>query len=180
MKNKKTERDEKIILARKIKRLIEEGVDGEANAAAAALERFLKSTGLTMDDIAEIPMQEYGIATTKDNYKFARQVIASVIGQPKLRGRSFRGRTIYFKSTYSEWVEIKDRINHFWDSYQAELKVFYDAFVQKNKLYANPDLDDEKEDKKTMTREEKARLMRMMQMMEGIETDTYYKKLTNK
>lgn len=173
------ERELKITFARKIKRLADEGVEGEWDNAKAALSRYLQKEGLTMQDIADIPMQKYGIVTTKENIKFVRQVIASVIGQPNVRGRWMQGRTLMFKSTYPEYIEIKDRVKHFLKSYNDELEIFYSAFIQKNHLYANPDLaDDKEEDNKPLTPEEKKRLWKTMQMMEGITTETYYKKIS--
>lgn len=175
MKQKAT--DSQIIFARKIKELVERGDPGEKEAAERALEKYLQKNDLTMEDIAEVPMQEYGIVSTKENAKFIRQVIASVIGQPSVRGRWKRGRTIYFKSTYAEYVEINDRVNHFLKSYLEEQEIFYSAFIQKNHLYANPDLDDEEEERKPMTPEEKARIWKILQMVGAIETPNYYKKL---
>src|SRR5579872_1981337 len=119
------DKESRILFARKIKRLADEGVEGERDNAIAALARYLEKNGLTMQDIADVPMQDYGIVTTKENIKFIRQVIASVIGQPKIRGRWMRGRTMYFRSTYPEYVEIKDRVAHFLKSYQDELEIFY-------------------------------------------------------
>lgn len=176
MAKKDTERDKQILFARKIKRLADEGDPGERENAKSALERYLLKKGLSAEDILDVPMQEYSVVITKETEKLMKQVIASVIGQPAVRGRYKRGRTVFFKSTYAEYIEIKDRFAHFWVAYQNELELFYSAFVQKNHIYANPDLDDNKEDE-AMTPEEKARIWKILQMMEGLTPETYFKKL---
>lgn len=120
--------------ARKLKALAERGVAGEAAAAAALYETFVKKWRIAPDELERDPVAVYCFPCTREQFRFAAQVWASIMG-----GRNHLylkdGRNFCMECTESQYVTIRDRFTHYWALYQREREVFYNAFIQANKLY---------------------------------------------
>ncbi len=169
-------KDQAIDLCRKINELVKRGVDGEKLSAKARLKTMMDKYGIEAHDIEGEKIVESSLICTEEERLFAMQVIASVLGKG-FRGGKYRKR-YYFNAPESKIAEIQDRWNHYRNLWEKEKEVFYSAFVQKHRLYAKATGENKDNDSKPLTPEEKAKLLRMFQMMEGMEYSDYKKKLT--
>jgi hypothetical protein len=167
-----------IDLAKKIKALAEQGIGGEKENAAEQLKRLLKKYNLTMEDIEGEKTHERWFAyKSVDQRKFISQVIASVIGGKRPRYSIKSLKEIGTDLTDAEFIEISEKIPFYWNHYQSELKTFYSAFIQVNKLYAKPDESDTDKEEKELSDEELEENKKLFQMMRGLNAKSLTKKL---
>lgn len=175
--------NEKLIeLAKKLKALADRGVGGEKENATAMLERLMKKHGISLADIEGDQIRSHELKYSGKDKQFCRQVISSVLGS--LRGKVFeykssysRAKVLIIECTEAEFLLIDAKIDFYWKAYQEELEVFYSAFIQKNALWRKQD-ENEKEEKQPLSPEEKAKLLRMVQLMEGINSHVMNPMLT--
>lgn len=173
--------DEKILsLLKKLDALAKRGVDGERENAAERLKFLMDKYQITAEQIEGEVYTDRKIYVTNEQRTFAAQVIASVVGDRDVFAYKHEARkkkrALVVSVTDFEFIEIQQRIDFYWEKYQDEMKIFYSAFIQKNKLYRKPS-DDEPETEKELTPEERARLFRMRQMMNGMEQHTMQKQI---
>lgn len=179
--------DKIIELAKKLKALADRGVGGEKENAIEKLERVMQKHGITIDDINGRLKKDFDFHLRKEiTFDFVNQVVASVLGSRKEYGHSL---SVYkyiqkrgFKSYQIERVEpdlfseIIIKIDLFWDDYKEQQEIFYEAYIQKNRLYRKPS---EKEDEvaEELTPEEREKLFKMSNMMQGIDRVKFQKRL---
>ncbi len=184
-----------IELAQKLLALAYKGKCGEKTNAQALLNKYLEKHGLTLADIDSEKINEYYIDLGKDNEKrkFFCQIVSSVGGdeidmfaiselgiralnlkrfradiqRPKLRIKSI---VMQYNCTTAERAEILSSFEFYWDEYQRQKKIFYSAFIHKQRLYMNPYRmkDVEEKEQRKLTREDQETL----RMAEGIERKT--------
>jgi len=175
-----------IELAKKLKTLADRGVDGEKENAITMLQNLMVKHGLSMADIEgeKRTWRRFKVLAAQD--RFFLQVVANVLGDGYKQKIKSTGQKIYLsvEVTAAEYVELAAKYEFYWNHYQKELEVFYLAFIQKNHLYKK-ETDEarkaryEKEDQKELTAEEKAMLLRMAQMMAGMEAGQFHKQLSS-
>lgn len=164
-------------LAKKLHALAERGVGGEKETAAAMLTRLIKKHGLSIDDVTSDHRDMRRVYIPRGCKRlFVRQVIASVLG-PVDTYRSPGEQCVVVETTVAEHLEIFEKVEHYWKLYRDEQKVFYDAFIQANKLYTKGSGKPKDAPDEPLTKEELAHPARMMQMMQHIRTDTPTKRL---
>ena len=169
-------KEQAIDQCRKIYELVKRGVGGEKDSAKKRLHVIMAKHGIELHDVEGEKIVEASLVCTEDEEMFARQVVASVLGKG-VKKYKFRKR-LYFDAPVSKITEITDRWEHYKKLYRQEKEIFYSAFIQKHKLYVKPDPHaPDSEDQTPLTREEKERLRKMFQMMEGMEYSDYKKKL---
>lgn len=167
--------DNKIIeLAKKLHALAERGEGGEKANAEKVLRAFMAKHGITIETIIgeKRTWREFK-AKGKDKQQFLIQTVASVIGDFSYKQDR---ETFYIELTDAEFIEIDAKYEFYWKAYKEELDLFYQAFVQKNRLWKKPS-GERTQENKPLTAEEKARLLRMFQMMEGIEQKSIIKQI---
>lgn len=171
-------KEQAIDLCRKINELVKGGVGGEQESAKMRLKQLMQKHGIEPHDVEGEEIVEVDIVCSEEQRKFAVQIICSVLGRG-WKGYKYKKR-YFFTCPVSKVAEIKDRWEHYKKQYEQELEMFYSAFIQKNRLYVKPD-ESEKQDEedKPLTPEEKDRLRRLIQMMEGMEYSDHKKKLNN-
>ncbi len=165
-------------LLRKLHALAQRGVGGEKENVEKALRRLMKRHGVTLEDIAEERKERRLFCfKTKEERSFMLQVISSVNGSSGAytTRRGQRGR-FWVELTTSEHLEAVMKIEHYWPMFKEERALFYEAFIQANKLYRKSS-DKNKVRAEDLTEEGARRLMRMAEMMRGIRTDTPNKRL---
>lgn len=167
-------KEQAIEQCRKIYELVKRGVGGEKISAEYRLKSLMAKHKIEMHEIEGEQIVEHSLICTEEEETFARQVVASVLGKG-IKKYKYRKR-LYFNCPISKVAEISDRWTHYRKLYTEEKEIFYSAFIQKHKLYIKADPNEE-DDSKPLTREEKARLLRMFQMMEGMEYSDYKKKI---
>lgn len=170
--------DKYLELARKLHALAERGIGGEAHNAEALLERLLKKHSITIEELNnERRSRRQFDFKTKEQRQFLLQVVGSVIGKHTSYyvRKGVRGKLSIDLNTV-EHIEVLLRYEHYWNLWLEELDLFYNAFIQANKLYAKPGTD---RDAPALERtpEEWERLRRMAEMMRGIRTDGPQKRL---
>jgi len=177
-----------IELARKLKELSIKGVDGEKINAQDKLLLIMRKYGITEQDISGNERKDFEFNIHKEvPNKFISQILSSVVGKRVKYGCEF-GQFKYVKkpnhiSYFIENIEphlfseFMVKLDLFWKHYKSELEIFYEAFVQKNKLYSKPTDDKDDQDEKPLTKEEKEKIWKMLNMMEGISSVTHHKQI---
>lgn len=172
-------------LGKKLLALAEGGVDGEKATAERMLQSFMIKHSITIDDLREDVKKKREFKVMDIQYKFFTQIISNVCG----RGRSVKydprkkysvKKPYWVDLTDMEYIEIKSKFDFYWKAYEIDMEIFYSAFVQKNKLYVKPADEDIDEPDVELTPEQKARLYKMIQMMNGLERHNFIKQLENK
>lgn len=174
--------ENKIInLLKKLSELAKRGVGGEQENAERMLHDLCKKHGISLDDIEGEKVSEYEFHVPKEQSKFFCQVVSSVLGNDidVMYATVDRKKVVqrkYVKCSDAEYVEIQAKWEFYWKKYNDDLEIFYAAFVQKNKLYIKK-LDDDDDDTEP-TLEERQRLFRMRQMMDGLDRHSFHKQIT--
>lgn len=173
--------DKILTLARKLKALAEKGVDGEKTTAIKTLEAFMAKHEIKPEDLDDDIRKRRQFKVTNNQYKFFKQIIASVCGSNYIIKYDPRKKYSVYKPywvdlTDVEFVEISAKFEFYWKAWEKDLELFYSAYIQKNKLYRKPSEDDDREEKE-LTPEERARLYKIMNMMEGLDRHQFHKQL---
>jgi len=181
-------KDKVIKLAKKLKALAEQGVGGEKENAIDRLGYVMQKYNISEADIMENERKSFVFdLLRKIDYSFIAQVLSSVIGSRKEYGCDiweFRRSRKKLHVTYridniepDKFSEFIIKVEMFWKHYQKELEIFYDAFIQKNKLYCLRSDNDVPKESEPLSPEDMQRLFKTMQMMEGIEAITTQKQI---
>lgn len=174
-------------LARKLKRLAEDGVGGEKENAAVQLQRILSKYKISLEDISEDKKESRSFKFKNGQLKFLFQIVAAVVPDWDLRYRRITtGRKkcneIEIDLSLNHWVEVEEKFEFYWNKLQEEQGILYDAFIQKNKLYLhteNPEQGKRLGEEDEMSNEEKEKLRRILLMMETMQQHTNHKQLTS-
>ncbi len=143
-------------LAEKLLALAKQGVGGEKENAEAALLRHLKKHGLTIADIEgdemtelQLPWELMQRGQDRSIYNmFQMQILINVIGQNRMMGtrhvrmadaKSEAGKAGFniVQCTKAEAVEIEAKLDFYWKDFVEQERVFFIAYVQKNKLFSS-------------------------------------------
>ncbi len=168
--------DNKILdLAKKLKALADQGVDGEKENAAAMLQRLMEKHGITLESISdEVKRKRYfDIKTTQQ--KFFQQVASSVIGG----GFSYfvsptSKRRIGIELTDAQYIEIDAKFEFYIKAYEKDLDIFYRAFIHRNRLTAKPTENDTRPGHK-MSEDD----LKVLEMMRAMNKHEFQKRLSN-
>lgn len=178
--------DNKIItLAKKLHELAKRGVDGEKQNALDMLEKMMHKHGITWDMLDENKRKERVFKMRQEQKKFFIQVVGSVCGAGvSIYSYNANKRRIIkrymVELTDMEFIEVQAKFDFYWTKYNEDMELFYSAFIQKNKLYPKPSEDDSDKYNTPLTLEEKQRIFKMLQMMDGLDRHTMQLRLTDK
>lgn len=164
--------EKQIELLKKLKELADRGIGGEKTNAQKMLDNLLKKHNLTLEDIGVVEKSLRVFKVKRSQRQFFMQVAASVIGN-KFSYWNDRN-TFTMELTVSQFIEIDARYDFYWKEFKNEEKIFWRAFIQRNHLYALPT---GKENNKPMTKEEKAELLRVLEMASNIKNKTLHKQI---
>jgi hypothetical protein len=171
--------DKIIDLLKKLKELADRGVDGEKQTAERMLQQMMKKHGITWEELNGDERTDHEFFASKDQKQFLHQVAASVLGritvQRLVKDRKYK-KSIFIKCTDAEFIEINAKFNFYWQAYQRDLDTFYHAFIQKNRLFKKPEESDY-DNQPEITPKERARLMKLSLMMEGLDRHQFHKQL---
>lgn len=172
---------EKIIeLLKKLKSLAEKGVGGEKDNAEQMLVNLMKKHGVTMDMLEDEVRHSREFRINEFQKKIFFQVAGSVLGGQASywhdKKSKAKVKSYVFKLTELEFLEIKIKFEFYWKAYEEELDVFTSAFIHKNRIYSKKDKDDD-QPQKELTLEEKQKILRMRQMMDGMESRSFNKQI---
>jgi hypothetical protein len=173
-------KDKAIELCKKLLVMSERGsTEGERRNARIALYKLLGKHKMKLSEIkpSEKMLVYWFNFSDREHKQFTIQVISSVIGN--MSGRAYVNRTklksIGFELSEYEYYECLTKIDFFWNIYKEEKKLFYEAFVHKQKLYTKPDK--ERKEIGKMTSEQLERVKKMSRYYDSIERKTHRKQL---
>jgi len=165
-----------IELAKKLKALADRGIGGEKENAIMFLERLMQQHGITYAEIEGEAVSEHRVYFIKKDYDITRQIIASVIGKLSRANyseykyvQSNGKRAFGIVCSDADYLLIDAKLNFYLKAYEAELELFYHAFIQRNELYMKADSTKQSETiEEPQTEEELRRLERMHKMMRAM------------
>jgi hypothetical protein len=177
-----------IELARKLKRLADEGVGGEKDNAEEKLKLIMEKYDISFSDIEGEERKKYDVNFHKDiPIRFIQQVLSSIVGNLNKYGVTISKYKYVRKKNHlsyridniepQHFTEFVIKVQLFWKDYNEQLELFYGAYVQKNRLYTKQSEDEADKPTKPLTPEERAELYKMSAMMEGIDRAKYQKRL---
>lgn len=175
--NIKMENEKVISMLNKLRALSEKGVGGEKENARQFLIKLLNKHGLTLEDIEGEVKAEHGFRFKNEAHrKFLGQIICHVCGinSDIYTYKNHDKHVLQIVCTVAQMVEIKTRAEFYWKAYQEELKLFYRAFIHKNKLTAAREEGDEEPE---LTIKELEELEQIRQMMQGMRRHTHLQRL---
>lgn len=166
----------------KIKALAEKGAEGEKDAAKRMLKRWMHKYNLSIEDLFEETRYEYKFSFPRDPYEreiFKQCMYKALNVQTIHYAISHTKSFVYFKLTkveYSDFVELYEwYLKAFRKRVKDEMRVFTDAFIQKNELWPETT---SSEPRKPLTREEYNYLIKVSLVAASMDKDTHFKQLS--
>lgn len=166
--------DQKLLeKAKKILALVERGVPGEQDNAQRLLDELFAKYNLTMADLEDNPRTPHRFYGTKRKDDLTIAVMCAVLktSQVHLRSTKRGEHFLEVECTEAEAVQIQFQVDFYWKALQKEYKVFFHAFIVRNKLYnPNQNVDPDK----TYTQEELDYFRKVQQYVKDIKNDTHH------
>lgn len=181
--------DKLLETAKKLKALSDRGVGGEKENAIQMLERFMQKHGITAEMIeGRIVKKHYVYLEPMFEKRFFYQICANVLGgsvsmihyRYKLTKKQiYKGKDRYgIECTDAEFIEIEAKHEFYFKHFLDELDLFRSAFIQKNKLYQKVENDSDDIEQPELSLEEKQKLFKIVNMMQGMERKVFVKQLS--
>lgn len=169
--------DSKLItLAKKLKALVDRGVDGEKDNAVLKLQKLMEKHGFTEADINDEEKKtwcSYWYTSTFEK-KLLLQIQRAIIGK-EARYRPNKGsRGLSFNFTVSQQIEFEYKWSIYKKSMNDQLALFYAAFVNKNHIFHS---DDEGQDWEDLTPEEQERRLAISELAKSAKKVNIHKQL---
>jgi hypothetical protein len=169
-----------IALALKLKELAEKGVGGEKTNAQEKLRLIMQKYNISETDITGGVRCRFDIHIPKDMpFRFFSQILSSVVGKVSQYGCNVyekkyvqkRGHVTFSIENIEPhyFAEFDAKLNVYWRHFKEESELFYSAFVQKNALYQKPSENENDTKHEEISHEERVRLWKLANMMEGME-----------
>lgn len=128
-------------LVKKIKALADSGVGGEKKNAQKLLQELMTKYNISEESLNEEIINEFELKIPKffNSQALASQVYYSIVGS-EIEGNkpmfSYRGsKKTYVKCTTAEFLELKAKLNFYFYYFKKEAEMFYEAFLQANKIF---------------------------------------------
>lgn len=159
--------DKKKELLKKLQALAERGVGGEKETAERKLRQLMEKYGIDEMEFAEDRLEEFEF-----KYKNAQeeQLIRQLLY--KMFGAEWRSKSYTYRfgkgsksiqgveCTRAEGIQLQIEYEFYKDLWQQEMQLFYNAFIQKHRLFSlRPE--DTKGNDKPLTPEQRAEMFRM-------------------
>ncbi len=161
--------------AKKIKALADKGFGGERLNAERMLKEFMNRHGISESDICEDTKQDHYFKVPREqDRRLFRQVAYKIIGEGiKFYSSSNRKEYIILTCTSSQAFDIEMQFDFYKREFKADLDLFFSAFVQKNKLFAETS----ETDMSKVTPEELAKMRKSQAMAQGLERKQFNKQI---
>jgi hypothetical protein len=175
----KNEKDFESIIdqLKKVKALVESGVDGERDNAKVLLDKLLKKYKISLDDLVTEETEEYKFKFTND---WEKNILIQCIAKfaPNVKKYSnfltkkgkIQKNIIAIELTKMQFLDVKSSTKYYVSLYKKELELFYIAFVSKHNIFREKSEEDNEETESTLTPEE---MMAIRKMMAGLSDKTY-------
>lgn len=168
---------------KKLKELVDRGVDGEVFAAKRAIEQLCKKYDVNIEDLFKEEQKLYTFKV-KYNNKFDRQLLfqcySKVTNRKKISyyKNKLRPNIIEFELTHIEYIDLVGMFEFYrkeWNRImKSSLEDLFDAFISKNHISYDNNQDGES---KPLTFEEWQRLLKIQNLMSTMEVSSYHKQL---
>lgn len=166
-------REAKVRQAKGLYQLALRGTPEESKSAEAKLTELMTKFQITMEEIDSEKEDFFYYKVRPQNKRLFNQVVHSIILEPKFYTKKwFRG--VIIKTTPELDKQIKEKYKFYVRLYKKEMDLFQKAFINRQDLF-HPDAP--KRDASEMTPEEWAELMRIIEIMSGIQKSPYLKQL---
>lgn len=166
---------------KKIQALVENGYEGEAQAAKQLLDGMCRKYGLSIEDLLDqdkVERREFNIGRNKINLRLFVQCYAKVSGKKGVGFYRESPSVISLELTAYQYAEILNLFNWHKTNLQKDLdnaqQLCFEAYVQKHALYRERSEEEEKDDK---TPVDFKRLSQIVMMMGNLNDRSYYKQL---
>lgn len=167
---------------KKLKELVDRGVDGEVFAAKRAIDQLCEKYDINIEDLFKEEKKRY-VFKIKYNNKFDKQLLfqcyAKVTNNKKISYFTSKSRPniIEFDLTRIEYIDLKGMFEFYrkeWSKImKSSLNDLFDAFISKNEISHNQ----EDNEHKTLTLEDWERISRIQNLMSTMEVSSYHKQL---
>lgn len=159
-------------LLKKLQALAERGVGGEKETAERKLKQLIKKYGIEEAELSEDKIMEFEFKYhNKWEMQLLRQLFYRMFGL-KYREKTYTYRfgkgskSIYgIACTKAEGLQLQIEYDFYKALYEEEVELFQSAFIQKHRIFDPHGGSDDAE----LTPEEIERIMRMQQMMNGMQ-----------
>lgn len=152
-------------LMRKVKALAEQGFGGEAENAQKLLKKLIDQYGPLEGDADKMSVHTFRYKEDIERMLLG-QIIYTVTGRPSYyAARIRRVKELGLECTEQEAIEIETRYVFYSMHFKKELGLFYRAYIHKNNLFHSS--------AKVIKAEESEENLRIMAMMQGIDTAEY-------
>lgn len=120
----------------KVRRLAEDGTDGEKLAAKSKLSELLEKYGVDLSELDDEARTERDLKHHKDpdSRDIMIQVIVSIHDTKMWVTKA--QCLVHANLTTQEYIEAIEKYRYYWELYQKQKKLFKSAFITKNGLYA--------------------------------------------
>lgn len=159
-------------LLKKLQALAERGVGGEKETAERKLKQLIKKYGIEEAELSEDKIMEFEF---KYHNKWEMQLLRQLFY--RMFGLEYREKTYTYISgkgsksiygiacTQAEGLQLQIEYDFYKALYKEEVELFQSAFIQKHRIFDPHGGSDDTE----LTPEEIERIMRMQQMMNGMQ-----------
>lgn len=156
-------------LLKKIKALAEQGIGGEKENAQKLLKSLMQKYGITDQDLNDEKIEIFDIKMPAfyNAQKLACQVIYSIVGNTNEKGLLKGGKRYSIKSTAAEFLEFEAKFKFYSHYFKKELEMFYQAWVQANRIF--PVKDDSKESGNRKLTQEDLKILHLSTQLENHE-----------
>lgn len=155
---------------RKLLALAEGGVGGEKVNAQRMLESMLEKHDMSVEDISDDLIETYWFKYKgKLEKRLLYQIINSVSKNADLWKHRKRRETTGADVTKTQMLEIELKFECYKKALNDDIDSLFTAFIHTNKIYPLSDEVDDEDESELQTPEEKARLFKIAQMMQGMD-----------
>lgn len=154
---------------RKIYALAEKGHQGEKVVAQQKLDSLLEKHNLTLDDIrsSEKNFCEYKYKTSLEK-DILFQCAVYIRGSDQIRhGRYKNKKSIHMELTKIEQIDLQLMYDHYRNELKKDLKVFFQAFIQRHKIFPPQKEDNNKTPDKDID------LEKLFKMVDGMSSKSW-------
>lgn len=162
-------------LLKKLQALAERGVGGEKETAERKLKQLIKKYGIKEEELSEVKIMDFDFKYhSKWEKKLLRQLFYRMFGlefQKKTYAYRFGpgSKSIYgITCTQAEGMQLQIEYDFYKAIWEEELDLFQQAFIQKHCIFDPNGGSDDTE----LTLEEIERILRMQQLMSGMQDKT--------
>lgn len=167
---------EKLIeLAKKLRELAQRGIGGEKTNAERLLAKIMSENGISLESLESIKRGREQFRCKVEHRFLLIQIAHMILGSDSKIYRDRRGPSyIQAECTAAEQLEIEAVFDFYKQAYEADLKVFRQAFIQRNQIFPS---DGEIVDIDSLSGKEKELSLKARRMAAGMDKHHIRKQL---